>query len=133
MITLVEPHPRFQRSYLSALEEFAGEHRDGDGELVLPADDGFGGVSFTRDSLEDPAEFAALCAFRIGDARPSSPRPAGWVLSSASRVACQEAIERTSRTRSRVTTQANNSSSSTPYSTSASPSAKAACSAAAQN
>lgn len=79
MITLVEPHPRFQRSYLCALEEFAGEHRDGDGELVLPADDGFGGVSFTRDSLEDPTEFAALCAFRIGDARPSSPRPAGWV------------------------------------------------------
>ena len=44
-----------------------------------PADDGFGGVSFTRDSLEDPTEFAADCAFRIGDARPSSPRPAGWV------------------------------------------------------
>lgn len=76
---MAEPHPRFHESYLAALDEYAGEHRDGDGELVLPADEGFAGVNFTRESLTDPAQFAALCAFRLADELPETPRPRGWV------------------------------------------------------
>jgi len=78
-VRLVPPDLRFQESYLEALDEFDGEHRDGDGELVLPADEGFEGVSFTRESLVDGAEFQRLVDHRIADALPETPRPQGWV------------------------------------------------------
>lgn len=78
-IRLVEPDLRFQESYLAALDEYRGEHRDGDGELILPADGDFAGCSFTRESLADPAVFAALVEHRIADELPETPRPEGWV------------------------------------------------------
>ena len=33
MAQIVRPDARYQRSYLEALDEFDGAHRDGDGEL----------------------------------------------------------------------------------------------------
>ena len=56
MTQIVRPDARYQRSYLEALDEFDGAHRDGDGELQLAADPttGFAGLDFTREGLEDP-------------------------------------------------------------------------------
>ena len=62
MAQIVRPDARYQHSYLEALDEFAGAHRDGDGELQLAADPttGFAGLDFTREGLEDPDTFRRL-------------------------------------------------------------------------
>jgi predicted acetyltransferase len=46
---------------------------------VWPPDERFPGLTFTREGLEDPAEFARLVRLKVGDAEPDSPRPTGWV------------------------------------------------------
>jgi predicted acetyltransferase len=80
MVALAQPHLRFHRSYLTASDEFAarGEQQHG-GILVWPADDQFPGVEFSREGLEDQAEFRCFVDNRIRDALPDSPRPTGWV------------------------------------------------------
>ena len=80
MTELATPHVRFHSSFLTAVDEFldAGEEAYS-GVLVWPADEHFPGITFTREGLEDPAEFARLVRLKVGDAEPDSPRPTGWV------------------------------------------------------
>ncbi|MFX4286209.1 GNAT family N-acetyltransferase [Janibacter sp. G349] len=81
MAQIVRPDARYQRSYLEALDEFDGAHRDGDGMLELAADPttGFAGHDFTREGLEDPEEFRRLVQARRADELPETPRPANFV------------------------------------------------------
>lgn len=79
MLLLADPDVRFHRSYLEALDEWGGAHRDGDGELVRSADAAYPGHHFTREGLEDPAEFARLVDLRLADREPGAPRPEGFV------------------------------------------------------
>lgn len=81
MTQIVRPDARYQRSYLEALDEFDGAHRDGDGELQLAADatTGFAGHDFTREGLEDPEEFRRFVQARRADELPETPRPAHFV------------------------------------------------------
>lgn len=81
MTRLVRPHSRYQRSYLAASDEFAetGEQRDGDGLWAEEPEGDYAGFAFTRDSLEDPAEFERFVARRVASARPDAPRKPGWV------------------------------------------------------
>lgn len=81
MVAIVPPDVRFQRSYLEAMDEFAakGEERHGIAVLALPADQTFSGIHFTREGLDEPAEFVRLVQWRLADELPSTPRPSGWV------------------------------------------------------
>jgi predicted acetyltransferase len=80
MTRLVVPDVRYQDSYLAAGDEFAasGEQRDGDGDLVQPAEEGYAGFEFTREGLEDPAEFARFVAQRVQASDEDAPRRSGW-------------------------------------------------------
>jgi len=77
---LVDPHPRFHRSFLAALDEFVAAGEDRHASLPsLPAEGTFPGVHFTREALEDPAGFAALVGFLLGQRDPATPRPRAYV------------------------------------------------------
>ena len=77
---LVDPHPRFHRSFLAAVDEFvaAGEAQHC-GLISWPADRGFAGVEFTRRSLVQPAEFDRLTRFVLAQREASTPRPRAYV------------------------------------------------------
>jgi predicted acetyltransferase len=85
---LVVPNVRYQGSYLAASDEFAatGEQRDGDGDLSQPAEPGpsaqpgagYAGFEFTREGLQDPAEFARFVAQRVQASDEAAPRRSGW-------------------------------------------------------
>lgn len=87
MAHLVRPDARYHASYLAAHDELVRESadgqaaRDGDGDWQQAPDPttGFAGLSFTRESLEDPAEFRRLVAARRAEELPETPRPAGRV------------------------------------------------------
>lgn len=81
MAQIVRPDARYQHSYLAAHDEFDGAHRDGDGVWELPADpvSGFEGFTFTRDGLEDLAEFHRFVRCRRADELPETPRPSDHV------------------------------------------------------
>ncbi|WP_068402849.1 GNAT family N-acetyltransferase [Kribbia dieselivorans] len=86
MAHIVRPDARYHRSYLEAADELAaaGEANanhfvPGDGAWVLPADAGFDGLTFTRESLEDPAEFRRFVRARRADELEETARPTGWV------------------------------------------------------
>ena len=73
---LVDPHVRYQRSFLDAADEFiAAGQASYAGILQLPGV----GVEFTRSGLEDPAEFARLVDHLLADRLEDHPRPSGWV------------------------------------------------------
>jgi predicted acetyltransferase len=77
---VVDPHPRFHRSYLAAVAEFvaAGEER----HMGLPswgAEPGFPGVDFTPESIRDPGEFAAMVRFLLEQRDPAAARPRAMV------------------------------------------------------
>ena len=80
MTRLVIPHVRYQASYLAASDEFAasGEQRDGDGDLSQPPEAGYAGFEFTREGLQDPAEFARFVAQRVRARDADAPRRSGW-------------------------------------------------------
>ena len=79
MVLLAVPHLRFHHSFLAAADEFRANGESAhDGVLNWPAEGDFPGVVFTREGLEDPAEFARLVANRVGDAEPTSVRPPRW-------------------------------------------------------
>ena len=77
---LVIPNVRYQGSYLAASDEFAasGEQRDGDGDLSQPPEPGYAGYEFTREGLEDRAEFARFVAQRVRARDEDAPRRSGW-------------------------------------------------------
>ena len=80
VMQLVDPHPRFHRSFLASVDEFvaAGETHHA-GLLSWPADRTFPGIEFTRTSLEDPAEFEHLVGFVLTQRDPASSRPRAYV------------------------------------------------------
>lgn len=79
MVLLAAPHLRFHRSFVAAVDEFRAHGQSAhDGVVNWPAEGDFPGVVFTREGLDDPAEFARLVANRIGDAESTSQRPPGW-------------------------------------------------------
>lgn len=73
---LADPHPRFHRSFLAAVDEFAaaGEERHA-GLLSWSAEAGFPGVDFTRASIADEAGFVALVEFLHRQRSAFAPRP----------------------------------------------------------
>lgn len=80
MLRLVDPDPRYQRSFLDAADEFVAEGKAAyAGILAMPPDASFDGVEFTRAGLEDPGEFARFTTYLRAEALPESPRPVGWV------------------------------------------------------
>lgn len=80
MNILVDPDPRYQRSFLDAADEFGSEgNAPYAGIVVLAPDRSFPGITFTREGLEDPAEFARYTAYLLADRLPETPRPEGWV------------------------------------------------------
>jgi predicted acetyltransferase len=80
VFALVDPDPRLHRSFLEAADEFiaVGEHAYAN-LLAWPPDDGFDGIAFTRDGLEDPAEFTRFADFLLRQRREDAPRPATFV------------------------------------------------------
>jgi predicted acetyltransferase len=78
-IELVLPDPAYQSSWLAAADEFLAEGNARYTEVVLPADDCFGGWEWTRGTMADPTAFARMCAERIAQADPDRPRPCDWV------------------------------------------------------
>jgi predicted acetyltransferase len=79
-VELVDPDARFHRSYLAALDELIeiGEEHYA-GLPSLPAEGDFPRVQFTRESLEDPDDFAALVRHLIGQRNPFAARPRAYV------------------------------------------------------
>jgi len=77
---LVDPHRRFHRSFLAAVDEFvaAGETQHA-GLISWPAGHGFPGIEFTRAGLEDPVEFDRLARFVMSQRDPFALRPRAYV------------------------------------------------------
>jgi predicted acetyltransferase len=78
-VELVDPHVRFHRSFLSAVDEFvaAGEPR----HAGLPVF-GWGGVpgdEFPSEAIVDPDGFAAMVRVLVEARKPFAARPAGYV------------------------------------------------------
>ncbi len=78
-LRLSEPDPRHHLSYLGALDELAAEGNAHYLDLVLPAEPGFAGTTYTRATLDDPETFERFCAYTAALADRRTPRPAGWV------------------------------------------------------
>lgn len=80
MTRLVTPHRRHQNSYLAASDEFLAsrEQRDGDGDWVQEPEPGYAGFTFTREGLQDPAEFDRFVAQRRGASDDDAPRRRAW-------------------------------------------------------
>ena len=78
-LTLLAPDSRLQESYLAALDELTAEGNGHYFDMVLPAEAGFAGVSYTRKTLADPSTFAEFCDYTTALADPRTPRPRDWV------------------------------------------------------
>jgi predicted acetyltransferase len=76
---LTEPDPRLHASYVAALDELAAEGNGRYFDLVLRPEDGFSGVSFTREALADPVVFGSFCDYTRALALEETPKPAAWV------------------------------------------------------
>ncbi len=81
MPELVNPQPRFQRSFLEFVEEVlaAGEEERSTGLATIPAIGDSPGESFTRHELQDPSRFAAYIGRLRSLADRATPLPAGIV------------------------------------------------------
>jgi predicted acetyltransferase len=78
-LRLCEPDPALRTSYVEALLELAAEGNSHYLDLVLHPEPGFPGVTYTADTLRDPATFEEFCAYTRALGEPDTPRPAGWV------------------------------------------------------
>lgn len=78
---LVDPHPRFHRSYLAAVAECleAGEEERQVGLFSWPAEGEFAGVEFTLASVRTAGGFSALVEFLSDQREESTPRPRAYV------------------------------------------------------
>lgn len=80
MFRLVDPDPRYQRSFLDAADEFVAEgNAHYAGIVTIEPGNGYAGVEFTREGLEDPAEFARFTSYLLADRLPGTPRPESFV------------------------------------------------------
>lgn len=81
MPALVAPHPRYQRSFLEAVEEFlgAGDDERFTGLTTLPPVDGFAGEHFTAGELARPHRFEELARRLAAVADPATVLPDGVV------------------------------------------------------
>lgn len=80
MFRLVDPHPAWQRSFLAAADEFAAEGRPTfAGIPEHPAEPGYPGIRFTREGLEDRAEFERYVEHLLAERLEDFPRPLGYV------------------------------------------------------
>jgi predicted acetyltransferase len=80
MYRLVDPDPRYQRSFLDAADEFTAEGLPQyAGIPSLPPSAHFPGAEFTRAGLEAPAEMERMVAYLLAARLPETPRPPGWV------------------------------------------------------
>jgi predicted acetyltransferase len=79
-VELVDPHPRFHRSYLAALAEFVavGQERHA-GLPSLPAEGSFPGAEFTPESVRALEGFESLVAFLLSQRDPGAARPRAYV------------------------------------------------------
>jgi len=79
-VELRNPHLRYHRSFLAALDEFAEAGETHYGRLPSwPPEGRFPGVDFSRDSLADPAGFQLLVDFLLQQRDPFAPRPRAYV------------------------------------------------------
>ena len=76
---LVDPHPRFHRSFLAAVDEFvaAGEARYAG--LAVFGLNGVPGDEFTREAIVEPAGFEAMVRVVLDARKPFAARPEGYV------------------------------------------------------
>jgi predicted acetyltransferase len=79
VLRLVYPDVGYHAAYLRALDELELEGNARYLDLVLPPDEGFPGVEYTRERIADPDVFAEFCAYTIALERPETPMPAEWV------------------------------------------------------
>jgi len=81
MPELVNPHPRFQSSFLASVVEIlaAGEEERSTGLATIPAVAGSPGESFALDELRDPHRFSTYISRLRSLADPETPLPAGIV------------------------------------------------------
>lgn len=65
---LVDPDPAYQLSFLAAADEFIAARQERYAGITrLAAEESFVGVHFTREGIEDPAEFARLVAYLLAE------------------------------------------------------------------
>ena len=78
---LVDPHPRFHRSYLQAVQECvaAGEEERQAGLLSWPAQGDFPAVDFTQESVRSAEGFTELVRFLLDQRHDATPRPRAYV------------------------------------------------------
>lgn len=76
---LVEADPRYQSSYLAAMDELIPEGNAHYLDMVLPPDEGFAGVCYSRRTLNDPATFREFCEYTRALALEHTARPKSWV------------------------------------------------------
>jgi predicted acetyltransferase len=80
VLAIVDPSPRFHRSFLAALDEFVAAGEDHYAKLVIwPVEDGVPAARFTRPGLESRDEFARYTDFLLGQRLADAPRPAAYV------------------------------------------------------
>ncbi len=79
---LVDPHVRFHRSFLEALDELTAAGEELYARLPSwPAEGAFQGIDVRRESLTSPEAFAAYCEFLLEQRDPGTPRPRAYVPS----------------------------------------------------
>jgi predicted acetyltransferase len=76
---LVDPHPRFHRSFLTAVDEFVAAGEERYAGLAIFGLNGVPGEEFTREAIVEPAGFAAMVRVVLDARKPFAPRPVGYV------------------------------------------------------
>ncbi len=76
---LVDPHVRFHRSFLAAVEEFVAAGEDRYAGLPVFGWGGVPGDEFPREAVVDPAGFATMVRVLVEARKPFAPRPQGYV------------------------------------------------------
>jgi predicted acetyltransferase len=79
-VRLVDPHVRYHRSYLAALQEAVAAGEGSHGFLPSwPAEGRFPGVDFTAEAVRVPGTFAELVRFLLRQREADEPRPRAYV------------------------------------------------------
>jgi predicted acetyltransferase len=78
-VELVDPHVRFHRSFLAAVDEFVAAGEDRYAGLLLYGSGRDGDREFTREAIESPEGFEVLVGYLVGARSAFAPRPHGYV------------------------------------------------------